>query len=264
MNSMTHMSVDPSVQAATRLSKRVAAERPCSRSEAERLIVAGRVRVDGQVVDLPEARVSPGQSVSVDTSAALAPPEQVTLLWHKPAGVVIPEGLHLPTAQAQAWFAPERLSAPGRTGPSPQREHLHRLHPLLPLATGESGLMVFTQSLGVTRKLGEVAGDLEQEWLVDLSAPVPRDEAAAREAVLRSLGQPVSFDGRHLAPARASWQSERRLRLAIKGGLPGQLTFLLQRAGIAAEARRRQRLGRVGLAGLDEGGWRYLLPTERF
>ncbi|WP_374411446.1 RNA pseudouridine synthase [Hydrogenophaga sp.] len=247
-----------------RLSKRVAAQLGCSRSEAERLIVAGRVRVDGALVDVPEARVRPAQTVGVDTGTALPPAQQVTLLWHKPAGVPIPEGLHLPVPEALAWFSPERQSGAGRSVPTPQREHLHRLHPLLPLAAGESGLMVFTQSLGVTRKLGEVSGDLEHEWLVDLPDAALSNDAAWRDAVLRSLAQPVSFNGRSLMPARVSWQSERRLRLAIKGCLPGQLAYVLQRAGIEAGVRRRQRLGRVALSGLDEGRWRYLLPTERF
>ena len=53
-----------------RLSKRVAAMVPCSRSEAERYIEGGWVRVDGQVVEIPQQRVLM-QTVSVDPDASL-------------------------------------------------------------------------------------------------------------------------------------------------------------------------------------------------
>ena len=64
--------------------------------------------------------------------------------------------------------------------------------------------------------------------------------------------------------ARASWQSELRLRLAIKGNRPGQVAHLCERAGLQLTALRRLRLGRISLAGLPVGEWRYLLPYERF
>lgn len=248
-----------------RLAKRLAAQLSCSRNEAERYIAGGWVRVDGQVVDLPETRVLPQQVVTLDAGARLEDLAPVTLLWHKPAGLQLPDGLHLPPPLAQDWFADDRRSPADRSRTRPLRAHRQRLQALLPLASDESGLMVFTQAPGVARRLIESAQDLEQEWLVDLPADVPAaGDTAQREGVLRSLAAPLSFDGRPLPPARPSWQSDRRLRLAIKGGLPGQVAFLLQRAGVPPAAMRRQRLGRIAVTGLDAGQWRYLLSTERF
>ena len=85
-----------------------------------------------------------------------------------------------------------------------------------------------------------------------------------REAVLQSLGKLLFFEGTSLPVARASWQSERRLRLAIKGTLPGQVDFLAERAGLKLTGVRRLRLGRIGLDGLPSGQWRYLAAQERF
>ena len=65
-------------------------------------------------------------------------------------------------------------------------------------------------------------------------------------------------------PVKASWQSERRLRLALKGLEPGQVDVLCALAGLKAAAVRRLRLGRVPLRGLAEGKWAYLPPHERF
>ena len=64
--------------------------------------------------------------------------------------------------------------------------------------------------------------------------------------------------------AKASWQSELRLRLAIKGAVPGQVPHLCKRAGVQGTGMHRMRLGRIGLTGLPEGEWRYLLGYERF
>lgn len=247
-----------------RLAKRLAAQQGCSRAEAERFIAGGWVRVDGAVVEAPEARVLPGQVVTLDAGARPEDLSPVTLLWHKPAGMLVPECLHLPTETAAQWLADAQRSPADRSRVRALRMHRHRLQPLLPLGFDESGLMVFTQSPGVARKLAESAADLEHEWLLDLPAGAPLPEADARDATLRSFAQAMSFDGRRLPPARASWQSDRRLRLALKGCLPGQVGFLIERAGLPVASARRQRLGRVALTGLDAGQWRYLLPTERF
>ena len=67
-----------------RLSKRVAALVPCSRSDAERYIDGGWVRVDGVVVDEPQARVTPGQSVTLDPGASLLALAPLTVLLHQP------------------------------------------------------------------------------------------------------------------------------------------------------------------------------------
>ncbi len=257
---MSNESSDPERQ---RLSKRVMAERACSRSEAERLIVGGRVRVDGQLVEAPETRVSPTQSVSVDDSAAMQPVAPVTVLWHKPSGVLLPDGELLPEPLALQWLS-EDTRAPGeRQGGAVLKVQRRHLRLLWPLGGEESGLMVFSQAQGVQRRLSEEAQRMEQEWLIDLAGEVPVD-AAARAELMARLSVALAGDGLRTFAARASWQSEYRIRVAIKGCVPGLIGQALDRAGLRASVQRRQRLGRVSVAGLAEGQWRHLLATERF
>ena len=73
-----------------RLSKRVAQMLGCSRREAEQTIEGGWVRVDGQVVEIPQQRVLT-QTVSVDPDASLMALGEVTLILHKPPNV--PDGV---------------------------------------------------------------------------------------------------------------------------------------------------------------------------
>ena len=62
-----------------------------SRREAERMIEAGRVSVNGKVIDSPALNVTPKDRIAVDgTEIAEAEPPRVWL-YHKPAGLVTTE-----------------------------------------------------------------------------------------------------------------------------------------------------------------------------
>ncbi|MGE0096798.1 MAG: RNA pseudouridine synthase [Hydrogenophaga sp.] len=247
-----------------RLAKRLAAQVPCSRRDAELYIAGGFVRVDGAVVEEPMARVNDAQVVTLDAKARLEPLVPITLIWHKPAGQAVPEAEFLPDELAARWLAPGTRFKGDRSGVRPLKAHGHRLLPVSPLEPEASGLMVFTQNPGVRRKVTDGSSPLEHEWLVEVQNDPELDDAARREAVLQSLGKLLFFEGTSLPSARASWQSERRLRLAIKGTLPGQVDFLAERAGLKLAGVRRLRLGRIGLDGLPAGQWRYLAAQERF
>jgi 23S rRNA pseudouridine2604 synthase len=61
-----------------------------------------------------------------------------------------------------------------------------------------------------------------------------------------------------------SWQSEARLRFAVKG-IPAELIpWMCAQVGLELTALKRIRLGRVPMAALPPGQWRYLRPHERF
>lgn len=232
-----------------RLAKVVAAQVSCSRREAEQYIVEGWVRVDGQVVDAPQRRVLPGQQVEVDPKARLQPPISATFLFHKPAGL---------SAQA----VDDLLAEPARwaadaSGIRRSQAHLQGLQALLPLPAAASGLCVFSQDLRVVRKLTEDADFVEQELVAEVKGQMAPDG-------LERLGRGLMMDGRPMPPARVSWQSEARLRFAMKGIAPEWVGPMCSQVGLALVALRRLRIGRVALAGLPLGQWRYLPPGERF
>ena len=107
-----------------RLAKRVAAQQACSRSQAESLISAGAVQVDGQVVTDPARRVAADALVKVSTDTAV---EVMTVLLHKPAGTVAAEALR------QSW-----------TGLGLGLRPAARLQELLPLPQQPAGLSVWS------------------------------------------------------------------------------------------------------------------------
>lgn len=232
-----------------RLSKIVAARVPCSRREAEQYIAEGWVRVDGQVIEEPQFRVGAAQQVLVDPKARLQPASPATFLLNKPAGMDTVEALGLLGA---AWHWGGDTSGLRRV-----KSHMAGLQALLPLPAEAGGLAVFSQDRGVVRKLTEDAALIEQELVAEVAGAIAPDG-------LQRLGRGLLREGKPMPPARVSWQSETRLRFAVKGIAPEAIGWMCGQVGLQLVALRRIRIGRVPMAGLPAGQWRYLPPGERF
>lgn len=243
----------PKVLPGVRLAKRVAELTECSRAQAEHLIESGRVTVDGAVVQDPPARVLPHQTVEVAGTGAAKPIAPATLLLHKPAGVDSAGQLRLLVA--------ERHMANDRSGMVLLKKHLAQLVCLTPLEPAASGLVVWSQHAGIQRKLVEDGSLVEHEAIAEVQGEVSPQ-------ALKRLNESSVVDGRAMQAAKVSINhtgpESTRLRIAYKGYHPGQTVQLCDQAGLALTALKRIRIGRLPLAALPEGQWRFLLGYERF
>jgi 23S rRNA pseudouridine2604 synthase len=231
-----------------RLAKRVAAMLPCSRREAELYIEGGWVRVDGVVVEEPQHRVT-DERVELDPGATLAALEPVTLLLHKPANVSGDAALK--------FLVPATRSPDDASGIRIVKRHFAQLAPLLALPDPASGLAVFSQDPRIVRKLTEDAATIEQELIAQV-------EGQIRPNGLALLGHGLIFESKPLPPIKVSWQNETRLRFALKGIAPALVPGMCEQVGLRVVALKRIRIGRLPMAGLQPGQWRYLQPGERF
>ncbi len=252
-----------------RLSKRVAALVPCSRTEAEQYIEGGWVRVDGKVVEEPQFRVL-HQAITIDPNATLLDQAPVTLLLHKPADWVdgTEESLAKLNRQtrrngfndARTLLVAAKHMAKDPSGIRLLQRHLKQLSAMVPLENAASGLIVFTQDWRIERKLEEDMGSMEHEVMVDVKGEVS-DQA------LRLLNRLQDSDA-DLPQAKVSLNSNTEdrstLRFAIKGAHRGLIAHLCERAQLEILEMHRIRLGRVALRDLPPGQWRYLAPGERF
>ena len=241
-----------------RLAKRLAAQVSCSRSDAEHYISAGWVRVDGRVELVAESRVGDSQKVELDAHATLKPAAPVTILLHQPAA-------HAGDAAAEAsggdpameYLKSAARASDDRSGIRVLKSHFMHLKPVAPLEKGASGLVVFTQDGRIARKLTQDAGGIEREVIVEV-------EGEIAEHGLKRLNHGLEWNGKALPPIKASWQNERRLRFALKGERPGQIVHMCTSVGLKVLGMKRIRIGRVPMAGLAPGQWRYLPDGERF
>jgi 23S rRNA pseudouridine2604 synthase len=232
-----------------RLAKRLAELVPCSRREAELYIAGGWVKVDGQVVEEPQFKVS-DQKIELHPDASLAPVEPATLLLHQPPG--LDAGM-----DAQQLLTADTRATDDTSDIVMLKQHFARLTPTLPLEASASGLLVFTQDWRVARKLLDDAGTVEQEYVVEVAGEMAPDG-------LKRLNHIPVINGRTPPPVKVSWQNETRLRFALKGAQPGQIAQMCNSVGLKVLAMKRIRIGRVSMAKLPPGQWRYLAPHEQF
>ena len=236
-----------------RLAKRVAEQLGCSRSEAEQYIEGGWISVDETVTEEAGARVLPEQTVALLPDAVLTEITPVTILLHKPAGASTLNAI----APELNWITPQTMFAEDRSGVRYLRRHARALTLTNPLEDSASGLLVLTQDWRIVRKLLTETNRVEQEFVVEVSGSMAPDGLAALQAGMK-------WNGKALAPLKVSWQSEHRLRFAIKGAERGMITYLCEQVGLQVVALKRLRIGRISMAALPAGQWRYLAGYEQF
>jgi len=238
-----------------RLAKRVAEMIPCSRNEAEQYIAGGWITVDGVLVEEPAARVADEQDVVIHPEATLAEIAPVTILLHKPAGYNAGVGAN--GEAATSLLSLETLLPADHGNQRFLRRHLAKLTLCTPLDTTASGLLVYTQDFRVARKLVDEGKTVEQEIIVEVSGTIV-------EGGLALLNHGLPFNGKPIAPMKVSWQNETRLRFALKDAKAGQIAHMCRMVNLTIVSMKRIRIGRVPMASLPAGQWRYLHDYERF
>jgi 23S rRNA pseudouridine2604 synthase len=232
-----------------RLAKRVAELFNCSRAEATLYIEGAGVTVDGVVVEEPGFRITGLEQIALLPGADLSPIEDVTILLHKPAGMLVANVPELIVAENQA--------TEDRSGMRFLKRHLKELVMLDPLENAASGMLIFTQDWRVKRKLVDDWSRVEQEFVVEVSGQII-------EGGLELLNKSINFNGKSSVPAKVSWQNETRLRFASKELSPRLITLLCERVGLSVVSAKRIRMGRIPMGGLVVGQWRYVMGYERF
>jgi len=219
----------------------------CSRTEAEALVRAGRVRVDGRVVRDPAAWVDPARArLEVDgRPAGLARP--LTLCLHKPKGYLTsardPRGRR--TVYALLADVPGHVVPVGR------------------LDRDTSGLLLFTNDTDLAERIAHPDSGLWKRYRVTTKARVDEEH-------LRRLAAGVSIDTgdgpRATLPARVTLVGHRGptsvVELAIHEGRNRQVRRMFLAVGRAVKELKRVAIGSLELGALASGRWRVLAPEE--
>lgn len=236
-----------------RLSKRVADQFTCSRREAENYIEGGWVRVDGCTVEASGARVTLDQRIELSDNACADDRKPATFILHKPAGQDL---IQHPDLLQELITSTSQISE-DRSGRHFVKKDLNHLEPVMMLEAQASGLVVLSQEHGIIRKFAADRAKIEQEYILEVSGTLSAES-------LQHLNHGLSWQGVPLAPAKVSWQNETHLRFALKNPADGLLQHMCHQVGLEVHSIKRIRVGRIPMAGLPAGQWRYLLGYERF
>jgi 23S rRNA pseudouridine2604 synthase len=245
--------MDPTVP--QRLSKIMAAKGMCSRREADYLIEKGWVRVNGKVVNELGVKVLPTVSIDLDAKAKNNLGKQVTILYHKPIGVVSgqPEGRY--KAAMEMLGAENQFDK--KTATPFSGAMLKGLAPAGRLDIDSTGLLVLTQDGRIARQLIDENSTIEKEYMV-------RVEGNPNPNVLEKLRHGLSLDGQELKPAKVSWLNEDQLRFILVEGKKRQIRRMCELVGLKVTGLKRIRIGRIMLSDLPVGQWRLLRADEHF
>jgi 23S rRNA pseudouridine2605 synthase len=222
------------VREGKRIAKVMARAGLCSRRDAEAWIIAGRVSVNGKVLESPAYNVSDADDVRVDGQRLGAPERTRLFLFHKPRGLVTtardPEGR--PTIFDALPPDLPRLVAVGR------------------LDISTEGLLLLTNDGGLARVLELPATGWLRRYRV-------RAHGMIDQAKLDSLAGGVAVDGIEYAGIEASLDREQGsnawITMGLREGKNREIKKVLEHLGLAVNRLIRVSFGPFELGDLAEG-----------
>jgi 23S rRNA pseudouridine2605 synthase len=216
----------------------------CSRAQAQALVSAGRVQVNGRIVLDPESPTDAAQDrVEVD-GTAVAAVEKVYLMLNKPRGYVTTasdeQGRQTVYALLQEANFPW-LAAVGR------------------LDKASEGLLLFSNDSEWSAHLTAPASQLDKTYHVQIDAMPDVD-------LLRRLCVGVVQAGEHLAVKTVCelrrGEKNAWLEIVLDEGRNRQIRRLLAAFDIGVLRLIRVAIGTLVLGDLPRGRWRILVPAE--
>ncbi|MEH6677476.1 pseudouridine synthase [Phenylobacterium sp.] len=223
----------------------------CSRREAEALIAAGQVSIDGETVSDPGRKIEHGQTLTLDDGAQARLEGQMTVIVNKPVGYVSaqPEPGQVPAARLltrQAlWGDDTEIPAADRS-----------LAPVGRLDLDSRGLLILSEDGVVTKAVIGPDSQMEKEYLVRVRGDIG-------EPVLARLRHGLALDGRQLKPAKVTLAGDQRLRFILTEGRNRQIRRMCDLVGLSIIDLYRLRIGPLKVGDLPEGRWRPITPRER-
>lgn len=237
-----------------RVAKLMAQRGMCSRREAERLIGAAQVLVDGVVVSEQGCKARTDADIRIASAGEAALRDKLTVLLHKPVGIVStqPE-----PGQTPAWKLLRRDTAFGDVDPDALRRVL--VEPSGYSVAGRldrasRGLLVLTEDGAVARRIIGGHG-VKKEYVVRTVEPVAEEQ-------VRKLRGPLTLEDRPLLPMSVRRVGPRILRFVLVEGRKHQIRRVCRKVGLTVADLFREAVGPFRIGDLSEGRWRLASREE--
>lgn len=215
----------------------------CSRREADRLIEAGRVMVDGVPASMGQ-KVSPGQSVVCDGKmipfGTREEPRPVLLAVNKPRGIVCTT-----SQKDRAENIVEYLKYP------------ERIYPVGRLDKESEGLLLMTNQGDLVNKIMRSGNAHEKEYVVTVDSPVT-------DVFLGRMADGVYLEELDTTtrPCRVQKTDDNTFTIILTQGLNRQIRRMCQACGCRVRRLKRVRIMNINLGSLKTGESREVTPEE--
>lgn len=225
-----------------RLNKHISGTGACSRREADRLISAGRVTVNGQRARIG-SEVGEGDVVMIDgqtlqtRTTAPGKRQHVYIALHKPTGI---------TCTTESSVKGNIVDFV---------DHQERIFPIGRLDKDSEGLILLTSNGDIVNAILRAENKLEKEYLVTVNH-------AVTQQVLRGMARGVPVHRQVTLPCRTSPLGKFGFRIVLTQGLNRQIRLMAAHFNLRVKQLVRVRIGPVKLGHLKPGQWRNLTEAE--
>lgn len=227
---------------AVRLNKYISESGYCSRREADRLIEAGKVLVDGQRA-VAGMKIQPGQVVSIGKKVLGKKDEMVVLAVNKPVGVVCTEEKKVKNNIVNFLKYPIRVTYIGR------------------LDKDSEGLLLMTNNGDIINKMMRARNYHEKEYKVTVNKEVTSEFVEKMSAGVHIIDKEKGLDA-ITRPCKVEKIGKYKFKIILTQGLNRQIRRMSEALGYKVTELKRVRIMNIELGNLKPGEYRKLTDAE--
>ncbi len=219
-----------------RLNKYISETGICSRREADALITAGRVSINGTTAELG-SNVAEGDVVMLDGKRIGVRPDLVYIALNKPVGITSTTERHIQDNIIDFVKHPKRIFPIGR------------------LDKDSEGLILLTNDGDIVNKILRAENNHEKEYVVTVNKPITQE-------FLKGMAAGVQILGTKTKPCKITKLNDRSFNIILTQGLNRQIRRMCQAFEYRVVTLKRIRIMNITLGSLKIGQWRNLTSEE--
>ena len=208
----------------------------CSRRDADKLIEAGRVKIN-ETTARKGNRVAPTDKVFLDDKLILKNVVPVYIAFHKPVGIVC-------TTDERD---PDNIIS--------HINYNERIFPIGRLDKMSQGLILLTNDGDVVNKILRAGNYHEKEYIVSVNKPID-------SAFIKSMSTGIPILDTVTRPCKVIKLDEYTFNIILTQGLNRQIRRMCEYLGYHVKSLTRVRIMDISLDGIPYDGWRYLTEAE--
>lgn len=208
----------------------------CSRREADRYILEGKVEIDG-IKAQPGSRVMPGSKVTFLGKPVKGTEERVLIAFNKPVGIVCTTSKKEPNNIIDYINYPTRIYPVGR------------------LDKDSEGLILLTNDGSLVNSILRARYGHEKEYIVTVNREITKE-------FVKQMSEGVPLEETVTRPCKVTVINKNTFRIILTQGLNRQIRRMCEQLGYKVTKLVRVRIMNIHLGKLKTGTWRHITKKE--